>query len=85
MFLDIVYLILWAGLGAYCVYSARRLGAILYIAAGFFAFMFGWRLMHVILPIDHYAGVYNIIFRCIAFTFLAVILIIYILYKKTSK
>ena len=77
-FLDILYLVLWAGIGAYCFSSARKLGAILYVIGGFFVFMFGWRLIHALLPVDLYGGVYGIVFRCIAAVFLIVIVLLYL-------
>ena len=84
-FLDILYLVLWAGIGAYCFYSARKLGAILYVIGGFFVFMFGWRLVHALLPIDLYGGAYGIVFRCIAAVFLIAIVLLYIRLKKKSR
>ncbi len=85
MFLEIIYLAVWAVIAGYCIYSARKIGAISYVAAGFFVFMFVWRLMNLILPINLFAGVYNIIFRVVAGVFLVVILGYIIINRKKSK
>ena len=84
-FTDIIYLVLWAILAAYCIYSARKLSPILYVISGFFVFMFGWRLADCLLPISLFAGVYNLIFRAIAIVFLIVIIFLYIRIKKKQK
>ena len=54
--LDIMYLVLWAGLGAYCLIMARKLSPILYILGGFFAFMFIWYLVNDLTAVDMFAG-----------------------------
>ena len=82
---NIIYLVVWAVLAAYCIYSARKLSPILYVLGGFFVFMFAWRLADTLLPISLFAGIYNIIFRIIAIVFLVVIIFLYIMIKRKSK
>ena len=84
-FTNIIYLVIWAVLAAYCIYSARKLSPILYVLGGFFVFMFGWRLADTLLPVSLFTGVYNIIFRAIAVIFLVVIIVLYIIVKRKSK
>ncbi|MCR5653345.1 MAG: hypothetical protein K6F88_06055 [Ruminococcus sp.] len=84
-FTNIIYLVIWAVLAAYCIYSARKLSPILYVLGGFFVFMFGWRLADTLLPVSLFTGVYNIIFRAIAVIFLVVIIVLYIMVKRKSK
>ncbi|MBR2279515.1 MAG: hypothetical protein IJ903_01115 [Ruminococcus sp.] len=83
--LDIMYLILWAGLGAYCLIMARKLSPILYILGGFFAFMFIWYLVNDLTAVDMFAGTYNFVFRGICLVFLVVVIIMYIMIKKSKK
>ena len=82
---NIIYLAVWAILAAYCIYSGRKLSPILYVLGGFFVFMFGWRLADTLLPVNLFAGTYNIIFRAIAIIFLVVIIFLYIMVKRKSK
>jgi hypothetical protein len=82
---DILYLVLWAGLGLYCIFSARKISPILYILGGFFAFMFFWYLINDLTPVDMFAGVYNIVFRSICAAFLVVVVILYIMIKRKPK
>ncbi len=84
-FMDVVYLILWALLGAYCFYSARKLSPILYILGTFFVFMFGWYLANDLLPVNLFDGMYNIIFRIVAACFLLLFIGLYIYVKKHPK
>lgn len=84
-FMDVVYLILWALLAAYCFYSAHKLSPILYILGSFFVFMFGWYLANDLLPLNLFDGMYNIIFRCIAGGFLVLFVGLYFWVKKHSK
>lgn len=84
-FTNIIFLAVWAILAAYCIYSARKLSPILYVLGGFFVFMFGWRLADTLLPVNLFAGVYNIIFRVIAIVFLVVIIFLYIMIKRKQK
>ncbi len=84
-FTDIIYLLVWAVLAAYCIYSARKLSPILYVMGGFFVFMFGWKLADCLLPFSLFAGIYNIIFRIVAIVFLAVIILLYVMIKRKSK
>ena len=84
-FTNIIFLIVWAVLAAYCIYSARKLSPILYVLGGFFVFMFGWRLADTLLPVNLFAGIYNIIFRAIAIVFLVVIIFLYIMIKRKQK
>lgn len=84
-FMDVVYLILWALLGAYCFYAARKLSPILYILGIFFVFMFGWYLANDLLAVDLFGGTYNLIFRGIALCFLVLFLILYLYVKKHPK
>ena len=83
--LDIMYLVLWAGLGAYCLIMARKLSPILYILGGFFAFMFIWYLVNDLTAVDMFAGTYNYVFRGICLVFLVVVIIMYIMIKKGKK
>ncbi len=82
---EIMYLVLWAGLAVYCIYSARKISPILYILGGFFVFMFAWYLINDLTAFDMFGGMYNIIFRGICLAFLAVLVIIYIRIKKKPK
>lgn len=82
---DIMYLVLWAGLGLYCIISARKLSPILYILGGFFVFMFTWYLINDLIPTDLFSGVYNIVFRGICVVFLAVVILIYLMIKRKPK
>lgn len=82
---NIIYLAVWGILAAYCFYSARKLSPILYVLGAFFVFMFGWRLADTLMPINLFAGVYNVIFRIIAIVFLVVIIFLYIMIKRKSK
>lgn len=84
-FTDVIYLLIWAVLAAYCIYSARKLSPILYVLGGFFVFMFGWKLADMLLPFSLFAGMYNVIFRIIAVVFLVVIVFLYVMIKKKSK
>lgn len=82
---NIIYLAVWAILAAYCIYSARKVSAILYVLGGFFVFMFGWRLADTILDVNLFGGIYNLIFRIIAIVFLVVIIFLYIMVKRKSE
>ena len=84
-FTDIIYLVVWAVLAAYCIYSARKLSPILYVLGVFFVFMFGWKLADMLIPVSLYAGIYNVIFRCIAIVFLVVVILLYVMIKRKSK
>lgn len=83
--MQIVYIILWAVLAAYCLYAAHKMSPILYILGGFFVFMFGWYLVNYLAPLDLFAGMYGIIFRCIAAVFLIAVLILYFCTKNNGK
>lgn len=83
--MQIVYIILWAVLAAYCFYSAHKISPILYILGGFFVFMFGWYLVNYLTPLKLFDGVYGIIFRCVAAVFLIVLLIIYFKSKRNGS
>ncbi len=83
MAVNILYLAVWAILAAYCIYSAHKYGAILYLLGGFFVFMFGWRLADTIITdVSLFSGTYGIIFRAVAAVFLVVVLVYYFLLKK---
>ncbi len=82
---DIMYLVLWAGLGAYCIFYARKLSPILYILGGFFVFMFAWYLINDLSPVNLFAGTYNIVFRIICAVFLGAAIIAYVAVKRKSK
>lgn len=82
---DILYLVLWAGLGLYCIFYARKLSPILYILGGFFEFMFVWYLINDLTDINMFAGVYDIVFRSICAVFLVVVVILYIIVKRKPK
>ncbi len=84
-YLNIVYIAVWGIIALYLFFSAHRISKILYIAGGFFLFLFGWFLANQLLDADLFAGIYNIIFRCVAAVFLIILLIIYFLMKKSSK
>lgn len=83
--MQIAYIILWALLCAYCFYAAHKMSPVLYILGGFFLFMFGWYLVNYLAPFDLFAGMYGIIFRCIAAVFLVFVLIIYFRSKKNGS
>ena len=80
--MQIVYIILWALISAYCFYTAHKMSPVLYILGGFFLFMFGWYLVNYLAPLDLFAGTYGIIFRCVAAVFLVAVLFIYFRLKK---
>ena len=82
---DIMYLVLWAGLGAYCFFYAHRLSPILYILGGFFVFMFAWYLINDLLPVNLFDGTYNIVFRIICAVFLGVAILAYVIAKRKSR
>ncbi len=84
-YLNIVYIVVWGIIALYLFFSAYRISNILYLAGGFFLFLFGWSLANQLLDVDLFAGMYNIIFRCIAAVFLIVFIIIYLLIKKSSN
>lgn len=84
-YLNIVYIVVWGIIALYLFFSAHRISNILYLAGGFFLFLFGWSLANQLLDVDLFAGMYNIIFRCIAAVFLIVFIIIYLLIKKSSN
>lgn len=81
---DIMYLVLWAGLGAYCIFMARKLSPILYILGGFFVFMFTWYLINDLTPIDMFGGTLNLVFRGICVVFLAAVVILYVIVKRKN-
>ena len=84
MVVNILYLTVWALLAAYCIYSARKYGAILYLLGGFFVFMFGWRLADTLISdISLFDGIYDIIFRVVAAVFLVIVLVCYFMLKKS--
>ena len=82
---DIIYLVLWAGLGIYCIAAAKKISPILYILGGFFAFMFAWYLINDLTAIDMFAGTYNMIFRAICLVFLIIVVILYLMIKRKPK
>lgn len=85
MVLNVLYLILWAGLAAYCFYFARKYGAILYVLAGFFVFMFGWRLADMLIrDVFLFAGLFGWIFRGVCLCFLAAVCVLYYRIKRKS-
>lgn len=84
-YLNIIYIALWGIIALYLFISAHKISNILYLAGVFFLFLFGWSLANQLLEVDLFAGVYNIIFRCIAVVFLVLILVIYLLLKKSSN
>ena len=81
---DIMYLVLWAGLGAYCIISARKLSPILYILGGFFVFMFTWYLINDLTAVNMFDGVYNIVFRGVCAVFLIVAVAGYFVIKRKN-
>lgn len=82
---EIMYLVLWAGLGLYCILSARKISPILYLFGGFFAFMFSWYLINDLIATDLFSGIYTIVFRSICAAFLLVAVIIYVVLKKKRQ
>ncbi len=84
-YLNIIYIALWGIIALYLFIRAHKISKILYLAGVFFLFLFGWSLANQLLEVDLFAGVYNIIFRCIAVVFLVLILVIYLLLKKSSN
>lgn len=84
-YLNIIYIALWGIIALYLFINAHKISKILYLAGVFFLFLFGWSLANQLLEVDLFAGVYNIIFRCIAVVFLVIILVIYLLLKKSSN
>lgn len=82
---DIMYLVLWAGLGLYCFFYAKKISPILYILGGFFTFMFGWYFVNDLITVDLFAGVYSIVFRSICAAFLVLVVILYIMIKRKPK
>ncbi len=82
---EIMYLVLWAGLGLYCLLSAKKIHPILYLFGGFFAFMFTWYLINDLIKTDLFSGIYSIIFRGICIAFLSAAVIIYVIIKKKQQ
>lgn len=82
---EIMYLVLWAGLGLYCILSAKKIHPILYLFGGFFAFMFSWYLINGLIKTDLFSGIYNIVFRGICLAFLISAVIIYFFIKKKQQ
>lgn len=84
-FMDIVYLVMWGLIAAYCFFSAHKISPVLYLLGVFFVYMFVWFLINDLSPIDMFSGVYKMVFRGIALAFLIVLIIIYIVIKKNPK
>lgn len=85
MDLSIVYIVLWGIIALYCFYSAHKIGNLLYIAGVFFLFLFGWNLVNILIDVNLFSGIYNIVFRCIAAAFLIVLILGYVKIKKSQQ
>ncbi len=81
-----VYTALWFVVAIYMAYLAIKHSKFFFVLSGFFLFMSVWYLINELTPdIDMFAGTYQWIFRAVAMCILIVIIIAYIIYKKSVK